>query len=114
MPRAGKYDLTLHVMCDSYVGSDEKIPIKMKVSPQTKQAMDDRAQRSLAKQQQQQWVDSDAEDEGEGEDEGEKKEKKSKRKEEDEDEDEDEEEGDGEDWDSDETGDMESENGDLK
>lgn len=88
--RAGKYELQLIVMSDSYVGCDKVVPIKFKVSTLSKAAMEAREQKANKPVQ---WGDSDEEDE-EGKGEGK----------EDEEEDEDE----GDDYDSDETGELES------
>mmetsp|Transcript_2646 Transcript_2646/g.4510 ORF Transcript_2646/g.4510 Transcript_2646/m.4510 type:complete len:749 (+) Transcript_2646:96-2342(+) len=57
--RSGKYELQLHIMCDSYVGCDRILPLRLRVAPLTKSAQENRQAKEMAKQKQ--W---DSDDEG--------------------------------------------------
>ncbi len=61
-PKAGRLDLQLLVMCESYIGCDRTIPVKLKVAPLTRAVAEGRDAKSKAAAKQ--WVDSDDEDEG--------------------------------------------------
>jgi len=114
-PKAGKYELQLHVMSDCYVGCDKVVPVKLRVSQMTRAIAEGRDAKALAKMQQ--WQDSDEEEDGE---EGKSRRKKGKAEpkaegseeegkgEEEEEEEEEEDEDEGDDYDSDETGELET------
>ncbi|KAG2451784.1 hypothetical protein HYH02_003562 [Chlamydomonas schloesseri] len=59
-PKAGKHELQVVVMSDSYVGCDRTIPLRIKVVPLTRAAQEGRDAKSLAKAKE--WADSDADD----------------------------------------------------
>lgn len=61
-PRAGKYELQLVAMCDSYVGVDRTVPITLKVSALTRAALDEREARNAKVKQ---WESDDEEEEEE-------------------------------------------------
>eukprot|EP00197_Chlamydomonas_leiostraca_P010453 CAMPEP_0202862194 /NCGR_PEP_ID=MMETSP1391-20130828/3321_1 /ASSEMBLY_ACC=CAM_ASM_000867 /TAXON_ID=1034604 /ORGANISM="Chlamydomonas leiostraca, Strain SAG 11-49" /LENGTH=714 /DNA_ID=CAMNT_0049541695 /DNA_START=168 /DNA_END=2313 /DNA_ORIENTATION=+ len=60
--KAGKYDLQVHVLCDSYVGCDRILPVRLVVAPLTRAAKEGRDARSMAKAQQ--WASDDESDAG--------------------------------------------------
>lgn len=62
LPRAGKYELQLVAMCDSYVGVDRTVPITLKVSALTRAALDEREARNAKVKQ---WESDEEEEEGE-------------------------------------------------
>ncbi|KAG2485811.1 hypothetical protein HYH03_015521 [Edaphochlamys debaryana] len=66
--KAGKYELQVLIMSDSYVGCDRAIPLRLRVVPMTRAVQEGRDAKSQAKAKE--WVDSDEED---GDDEGKKK-----------------------------------------
>ncbi len=59
--RAGTYNLQLLLMCDSYVGADRALPLRLTIHPMSRAVQEGRDARSMA--QAQQWA-SDDEDEG--------------------------------------------------
>ncbi|GLC39388.1 hypothetical protein PLESTM_000891300 [Pleodorina starrii] len=65
-PRAGKHELQLLIMSDSYVGCDRTIPLRMRVVPLTRAVQEGRDAKSQAKAKE--WANSsDEEDNEEGE-----------------------------------------------
>ncbi|KAG2441769.1 hypothetical protein HXX76_003382 [Chlamydomonas incerta] len=59
-PKAGKHELQVVVMSDSYVGCDRTIPLRIRVVPLTRAAQEGRDAKSLAKAKE--WADSDGDD----------------------------------------------------
>ncbi|KXZ42319.1 hypothetical protein GPECTOR_162g134 [Gonium pectorale] len=63
-PRAGKHELQLLIMSDSYVGCDRAIPLRMKVVPMTRAVQEGRDAKSQAKARE--WASSDDEEDEDG------------------------------------------------
>eukprot|EP00798_Chlamydomonas_sp_ICE-L_P029524 gene29524-5874_t len=92
--KAGKYELTLVIMSDSYVGCDRSMPVKIKVTPLTRQISEGRDAKSVAATQK--WASDDDRSDGEKEQDAEDGVE------------EEDEEDDGDDYDSDESGELET------
>ncbi|EFJ44468.1 molecular chaperone [Volvox carteri f. nagariensis] len=67
-PRAGKHELQLLIMSDSYVGSDRVIPLRVRVLPLTRAVQEGRDAKSQAKAKE--WANSSDEEDGGEEGEG--------------------------------------------